>query len=315
MTDEQTRPTGPLLVLVAGEREGTASWLEEVLAPNGFAVFLALNARLAIARAHATQPDVIFIEAVLPDMSGLELCRLLKEDPRVAHGTPLLVTTPHSPTREQRIAALRAGAWDCLGRATADPEELVLKLTAYLRAKLDADRARAEGLVDPVTGLYNRQGMARRAVELGSQAFRQRGALACVVFAVDLEPSAAAGEVAAAAIERCVHALKSAGRVSDVVGRLGATEFAVLAPATDGPGATKLAERLVGALEGRIERGHPVTPLRVRAGLEAVGNVGYAPIKPMDLLIRASAALRRGTPVSGSTQIRRYDEGGTVTPS
>jgi hypothetical protein len=41
-----------------------------------------------------------------------------------------------------------------------------------------------------------------------------------------------------------------------------------------------------------------------------VGNVGYAPIKPMDLLIRASAALRRGTPVDGSSSIRRYDEGG-----
>src|SRR6267378_3690118 len=102
MTDEQTRTTGPLLVLVAGEREGTASWLEEVLAPNGFAVFLALNARLAIARAHATQPDVIFIEAVLPDMSGLELCRLLKEDPRVAHGTPLLARRRVRRRNEQR---------------------------------------------------------------------------------------------------------------------------------------------------------------------------------------------------------------------
>jgi diguanylate cyclase (GGDEF)-like protein len=314
MTDERTRPTGPPLVLVVGEREGTARWLEEVLAPNGFAVFQALNGRHAIARAHGTQPDVIFIEAVLPDMSGLELCRLLREDPWVPDGTPLLVTTPHPPTREQRVAALRAGAWECLGRAT-DPEELLLKLTAYLRAKLDADRARAEGLVDPATGLYNRQGMARRAVELGSQAFRQRGALACVVFAVDLEPSVAAGDAAAAAIERCVHALKSAGRVSDVMGRLGAAEFAVLAPATDAPGATRLAERLVGAIETPAAHAQPAARLRVRAGLEAVGNVGYAPIKPMDLLIRASAALRRGTPVGGSTQIRRYDEGGTARPS
>ncbi len=299
-------------MLVAGERVGNP-WLEDVIAPHGFAVFRALNGRHALARARGTQPDAIFIEAVLPDMSGLELCWLLREDPRIADGTPLLVTTPHPPTREQRLAALRAGAWDCIGRAT-DPDELVLKLEAYMRAKLDADRARAEGLVDPGSGFYNRQGMARRAVELGSQAFRQRGALACVVVALDLEPTTATGEAAAAASARCAQALKTAARVSDVLGRLGPTEFAVLAPATDEAGATKLAERLVGAIESASERGHPASRLRARAGYEAVANVGYAPIKPMDLLIRASAALRRGTPVDGSTRVRRYDDGGTITP-
>ena len=311
---ERTRAAGPPLVLVAGDREGTVRWLEEVLAPNGFAVFQALDGRGAFARARGTQPDVIFIETVLPDMSGLELCRLLREDPRVSDSTPILVTTPHVPTREQRVAAMRAGAWECIGRAT-DPEELVLKLEAYLRAKLDADRARAEGLVDPGSGLYNRQGMARRAIELGSQAFRQRGALACVVFAVDLEPPAAAGEAAASAIMYWVQHLKTAGRVSDAVGRLGPTEFAVLAPATDAAGATKLTERLVGTIEPPIESGQPALRLRVRAGYEAVANVGYAPIKPMDLLIRASAALRRGSPVDGSAWLRRYDEGGSATPA
>jgi len=308
---EPTRPVGPPLVLVAGEREETARWLEEVLAPHGFAVFQAVTGRDALARAHATQPDAIFIDAVLPDMSGLELCRLLREDPRITPATPMLITTPHSPTREQRLAALRAGAWDCIGRAR-DPDELVLKLEAAMGAKRDADRARAEGLVDPSSGLYNRQGVARRAVELGSLAFRQRSALACVVFAVDLEPTAAAGEAAAAAIGRCAQVLKAAGRVSDVIGRLGPTEFAVLAPATDWVGATKLAERLVGAMETPAVRGQAAAPLRVRAGLEAVDNVGYAPIKPMDLLIRASAALRRGTPVEGSSSLRRYDEGGSA---
>ena len=269
----------------------------------------------ALARAHGTQPDVIFIDAVLPDMSGLELCRVLREDPRIADGTPILITTPHAPTREQRVAGLRAGAWDCLVRLT-DPEELVLRLDAYLRAKRDADRARAEGLVDPVTGLYNRQGMARRAVELGSQAFRQRGALACVVLAVDLEPGVAAGEAAAAAIVQCVQVLKTAGRVF---------HFPVVLYDTDYWG------ELMGWIKGELLADGMISPddldllfvtddleevvERVRAGYEAVANVGYAPIKPMDLLIRASAALRRGAPVTGHSSIRRYDEGGGATPT
>jgi len=315
MSNDPPRPGTLPLVLVVGDRDGAPGWLEEVLAPNGFAVLRSPDARHALARARGTQPDAIFIDAVLPDMSGLELCRLLRQDPRVWDSTPILVTTPHAPTLEQRLAAMRAGAWECIGRPT-QAEELILKVGAYMRAKLDADRARAEGLLDPATGLYNRQGMARRARELGSHAVRQHGALACVAFALDLEPGAAgAGDAAAATILRSVQALKAAPRLSDVVGRLGPTEFAVIAPATDAAGAMKLAERLLRAVQEIVGAARPALPLQgVRVGYEAVTNLGYTPIEPVDLLVRASAALRRGTPVGGASWIRHYDEGGPRPP-
>ncbi len=314
MTDSGPSAGLPL-ALVAGQEDGGAGSIEDALASNGFAVLRTPTGQHALTRARTTNPDVILIEAVLPDMSGLELCRTLREDPRIAKSTPLLVTTPHLPTREQRIEALRAGAWECLGRGT-DGTELVLKLRALMRAKLDADRARAEGLLDSSTGLYNRQGMARRVQELGSQAFREHGSLACVVLALDLETDAVAmGDAAAQTILRSVQALKNAGRLSDVVGRLGPTEFAVIAPSTDPQGAVRLAERMVRAIRDSAAAPQPRLPLRqVRVGYEAVTNVGYAPIQPVDLLVRASAALRRGTAVAGSSWIRRYDDG-TTPPS
>jgi diguanylate cyclase (GGDEF)-like protein len=309
MTDSGPSAGLPL-ALVASGQNGSAGWIEELLGANGFAVLRTPDGQHALARARTTNPDVIFIEAVLSDMSGLDLCRTLRDDPRVSNSTPILVTTPHDPTREQRIEALRAGAWDCVGRST-DPVELTLKLHAYMRAKLDADRSRAEGLLDPTTGLYNRQGMARRVEELGSYAFREHGALACIVLALDLEPAAAAtGDVAAAAILKSVQALKAASRLSDVLGRLGPMEFAVLAPSTDTAGAMRLAERMVRAVrEASSAAGKPLPVRQVRVGYEAVTNISYAPIKPMDLLVRASAALRRGTAVGGTSWIRRYDEG------
>jgi len=317
----QSGPSAGLpLALVAGDENSSAGWIEDALNSNGFAVLRTPTGQYALARARTTNPDVILMEAVLPDMSGLELCRTLREDPRISKSTPLLVTTPHTPTREQRIEALRAGAWECFGQGTVgqgtDGTELVLKLRALMRAKLDADRARAEGLLDSSTGLYNRQGMARRVQELGSQAFREHGSLACVVLALDLETDAVTmGDAAAATILRSVQALKSAGRLSDVVGRLGPTEFAVIAPATDPQGAVRLAERLVRAIRDSAASSEQRLPLRqVRVGYEAVTNVGYAPIQPVDLLVRASAALRRGTAVAGSSWIRRYDEG-TTPPS
>lgn len=297
----RTPPASLPLVLVAGEKETSARWLEDILVPREFAVLQTANGRQALVRARGTNPDVIVVDAVLPDMSGLELCRLLRDDPRIATSTPIVVTTPHVATPEQRVAALRAGAWECINRSV-DPDEVALKLAAYLRAKLDADRARAEGLVDLTTGLYNRQGMARRARELGAEAFRRHGALACVAFAVDVQPGPSSTETLGATLRRSVQALKTTGRLSDVLGRLGPTEFAVLAPATDAAGAERLAERMLSTL-----RGTDVPALQVRVGIDAVANVGYAPLEAVDLLVHASTALRRGTTVGDSFWIRRYD--------
>src|SRR5207248_2412795 len=190
------------------------------------------------------------------------------------------------------------------------------RLAQHVLAKLDADRARAEGLLDAGTGLYNRQGLARRARELGSQAFRDHGALACVVLVVDLEPQdLAPGQQGSGIVGRCVQALKASARLSDVIGRLSPTEFAVLAPGTDAAGARRLAERLASSVSTPSTTGEPATAgstgtpsPRVRCGYEAVANVGYAPIEPVDLLVRAAAAVRTGKTDSGSW-LRRFDEG------
>ena len=307
------------LALLAGDREQSMHWLLSLLESGGYAVLRERTGQHALERARATQPDVIIVDADLPGMGGVEFCRALRSDARISGSTPIYLIQ-EQPSREQRLAALRAGAWECI-TPPHDADEILLKLNAYVQAKLDADRARAEGLLDPGTGLYNRQGLARRARELGSQAFREHDALSCVVLALDLTPDQAAGAkegTATPTIVRCVHALRSSARVSDVIGRLSPMEFAVLAPGTDAAGARRLAERLAKQVQATaaLPPGPPApdtaaagiaTPLGVRAGYEAVANVGYAPIQPVELLVRASAALRTGK-AEGAGWIRRFDD-------
>jgi len=50
--------------------------------------------------------------------------------------------------------------------------------------------------------------------------------------------------------------------------------------------------------------------VRVRCGYEAVANVGYAPIEPVDLLVRAAAAVRTGK-VDSANWLRRFDVAAT----
>src|SRR3989454_134917 len=117
-----------------------------------------------------------------------------------------------------------------------DADEILLKVQAYVRAKLDADRARAEGLLDPLSGLYNPQGLARRARELGSHAFREHGALACVAVALDLEQGEAAvtaEETDGAAVVRCGYAPRrrsARGRRNRGAGSGGLTPASAVSP-------------------------------------------------------------------------------------
>jgi PleD family two-component response regulator len=268
----------PPLVLIVNDQEWSTRSLESILAPSGYAVLRAYTAGTGLKRAIEARPDVILVGAVLPDMDGLELCRALRDDPRVTPSTPIMVTTTSRPGRNERLAALRAGAWDILGQPL-DAEELVLRFDGFVRAKHDADLAREEGLVDRLTGLYSMNGLSRRARELASQAYRQSGALACVVFRID----AAAEDQSA--VTTLAERLKAEGRSSDVIGRVGEAEFAVFALGANREGAEALVQRIVRA----AGPGHSA----IAVGYHAVEDNRTADLQPQDFLAHASAALPR----------------------
>jgi diguanylate cyclase (GGDEF)-like protein len=310
MSDQNSADQSALALVVDAGQDGLR-WLVRLLEDAGYAVLSERTAHHARERARTAQPDLIVVATVLPGNGELELCAALRDDRRLPSSTPIFLTFSEPASREQRLAALHAGAWECIA-PPHDPEEIVVKANAYVRAKREADRSRTEGLIDPQTGLYNRQGLARRARELGSAAVRNHSALACVVLALDLDATGlAAGEEADGAVGRGVHTLQSTARRSDVMGRLGPTEFAVLAPGTDAAGARRLAERLASSLQVAMVSGAAtgLVPLGVRFGYEAVSNLGYAPVEPIELLVRASTALRTGKAEAGGP-IRRFDDGG-----
>ena len=288
-----TAPAPPLILIAANPEHSLAGVLEG----EHYAVVQVHTGTLALEWVRDVRPDVIILDADLPDMSGIDACRLLHSDLRIGHMVPTLILALHKPTPEQRVAALRAGVWDFLSYPP-DPAELLLSLETYLQAKRNIGVALA-GLVDPATGLHTRPALARRARELGALMSRARGGLACVVFALEADPAdPKAGSVV----------VRSA-RVSDVVGTLSPTEFAVLAPATDHVGAVKLAQRIGGALRdgaGAIDSSASDSALQV--GYDAVTNLKYSPIDPVALLLRATTAVRTGTPEPGCSWMRRFDE-------
>lgn len=295
----------PPLVLVVDDQEWSARALESVLHPNGFAVLRSPSAQHALELVRSVSPDLVLLGADLPDGAGAALCRVLRDTPGVGQTTPILLTHPGAVRREERMEAVRAGAWDLVS-LPLDAEELLLRMGVFVRAKLEADRARAESMVEPATGMYSVHGLLRRVRELGLQAMRSPMAVACAVLAPDEPPRAPGAEredggERTGTVARMVELVTRRGRRSDVIGRLSETEFAVVAPNTGTGGVLLLAKRLLAcACE---DEGEDRSPLRLRVGCYAVDDLGDAAADPVELLVRATVALRRAQRGSGAPDV------------
>lgn len=304
------------LVLIANDQEWSARSLESILGPSGYSVVRAYTGQQALERARATLPDLIILDAQMPDMHGFDVCRSLRADPRFSSTTPIVITTSGPSGRTQRLEAYRAGAWEFLGQPL-DGESLLLKLGTFLQCKRAIDELREENLLDASTGLYNIRGLSRRAREIGSDALRRHDPLACVVFAPESENQTDSAEEEVEKVSDQVGLLfKRAGRASDAIGRLGLSEFAVIAPATGPDAALRLVRRLSGAIEGSpVAHRSGERSIRIRAGYCAVPDFAQSPVDAIELLLRATTALRDLRREGAGERIRAFEQVPTSHPS
>ena len=263
------------------------------------------------------------VDLDLPAVDGRALCRTRLRQGSVGRSTPLLALCTVRPPREQRLEILRAGAWDIVS-LPLDPEELVLRLQAMVRAKQEVDEAVERSLLDAETGFYNVRGLMRRLTELTAESRRYLRPLACVVvgprddartqsvlrevLAVDLatstETATGEPELRPGPLAAMVDSLTRVTRLSDAKGLLGDQHFVILAPDTDLEGAQRLAERV---LDGYTESGTSSDPICI--GLYAMDTDGDDPPRPGDLLTRATTAFRRAQHHRGiENRIERYSD-------
>jgi two-component system response regulator PrrA len=120
----------PSRVLVVDDDAAIRRSLERGLRLNGFAVSLAEGGQAALGRVAEAPPDVIVLDVSMPDVSGTEVCRRLRD---AGDGTPVLMLSALDETSD-RISGLQAGADDYLVKPFA-LQELVLRLHALLRRR------------------------------------------------------------------------------------------------------------------------------------------------------------------------------------
>ncbi len=103
---------------------------------GGFAFATANDGVTGLKKARAEKPALIILDLMLPGMSGLEICKLLKNNAITAR-IPILMLTAKAQEAD-RVAGLEYGADDYVTKPFS-PREVILRIKAILRRGVDGE--------------------------------------------------------------------------------------------------------------------------------------------------------------------------------
>lgn len=306
MTDA-TLQSAPIL-LIGTDHEWSARALDAALGPRGYTIVRSILGQDTIDLARRMRPDAIMLDCSARAEPVLETCRRLRGESAIGEATPILLTAPGGMPRTSYLSALQSGAWDVLFEPL-DAEIIHSKLRSLVTAKRALDRCRAVQLLDPATGLYTAQGLARRVREIAADSARRCGALTCMAFSADVDGTGATADIADHVALHTGQLCLGCGRASDIFGRFGEGEYAVVAPATGREGAELLAARLRERFttEPLVIGGQRRT-LTLTIGLSCSPDYSRVGVDGMDFMLRATRALRYARSSGASGGLAAFDE-------
>jgi diguanylate cyclase (GGDEF)-like protein len=244
----QTDTHSPPRILVIDDDPGVLLALRPALDGLGAQSFASRGSE-AVRRIGEIQPDVLLLDADLPDVASFPIFETLRADPALAD-VPVLLVTRHG---EQDIepSALDLGAVDFITRPVR-PAIVALRVQTLLRLRAANDRLRRHAAIDPLTGLPDR----RAFDEVFDREWRrcQRSGLPISLLKLDVDGfqrfnhhhGHSKGDHCLVAVTGALHGCVR--RPFDVLARSGGQEFLVLLPETDARGALLVGRRILSTL-------------------------------------------------------------------
>jgi two-component system phosphate regulon response regulator PhoB len=130
------------LVLIVDDEKDLRSLLDFNLKAAGWRTVQASTGKEALSRARNDSPDLILLDLNLPDVSGTEVCRELKQDPRTG-SIPVVMLTARIGEAD-RIAGFELGADDYVPKPFS-VRELILRLDVVRRHNQPVKRGISKG--------------------------------------------------------------------------------------------------------------------------------------------------------------------------
>jgi DNA-binding NarL/FixJ family response regulator len=134
-----TEPGASYIVLVVDDSPETLSLLTDTLEDAGITALVARSGGAALSLIERVTPDVILMDAVMPEMDGFETCRRIKQNKDTAH-VPVIFMTGLTDT-EHVVMGLEAGGVDYVTKPVA-PFEMLARIRVHLANSRMAQSAR-----------------------------------------------------------------------------------------------------------------------------------------------------------------------------
>ena len=137
----------PAKILIIDDTPRNVKLLADLLAVKGYSVVTAASGREGLELMDSEQPDLVLLDVVMPEMSGYEVCRKIRENP-VTSMVPVVMVTALDPA-EERVKGIDAGADDFLTKPI-NQAELLARVKSLLRIKdlHDTIQSQAADLAD-----------------------------------------------------------------------------------------------------------------------------------------------------------------------
>jgi len=117
-------------VLVVDDEPDALELIEFNLKAAGFDIVTALDGAEALRKARSVVPNLIVLDLMLPEVDGLEVCKILRRDPATS-AIPVIMLTAKASELD-RVLGLELGADDYITKPFS-PRELVLRVKNLLR--------------------------------------------------------------------------------------------------------------------------------------------------------------------------------------
>ena len=122
-------------ILVVDDEPDAVELIEFNLIGAGFEVITAEDGTEAVKKARRSLPDLILLDLMLPEVDGLEVCKILRRDPATS-GIPIIMLTAKAAEID-RVLGLELGADDYVTKPFS-PRELVLRVKNLLTRRNSA---------------------------------------------------------------------------------------------------------------------------------------------------------------------------------
>ena len=227
-------------ILIVEDNPKTRKMIQRHLLREGYEITEAENGKTAIELIEHNQYDVILLDIMMPEMSGLDVCQILRSNPRNASLYIIMITAVKGG--EEKVRGLDSGADDYLEKPF-DVNEMLARIRVGLRTV----KAKRDAIIDKLTQLYNRHFFDACIIQEMNRTLRYNRHLSLLIIDLDLFKrvnDTYGHDVGDSVLSEAASIINKMCRQSDYPVRWGGEEFVVLLPETNKEGAFRLAEKL-----------------------------------------------------------------------